>query len=112
MWEGVYFNDFIKSNLANDNLNRVIMNGMSGSSWRFKRFDRLCITVNSESWEVLVNENIFHVTEFIEKFARVKESEDEMEHDDAGGDGKRVRFGFYWWWDKFSGSGTKRLSFH
>ena len=49
MWEGVYFNDFIKSNLANDNLNRVIMNGMSGSSWRFKRFDRLCITVNSES---------------------------------------------------------------
>ena len=24
------------------------MNGMSGSNWRFKRFDRICITVNSD----------------------------------------------------------------
>ena len=39
------------------------------------------------SWEVLVNENIFDVMEFIEKYARVDGSEDEMEHDDvAGGD--------------------------
>ena len=78
MCEGVYFNDFIKSNLANDNLKRVIMNGISGS-WRFKRFDRLCIACNSDesSWKVLVNENIFHVMEFIEKYARVEEFEDE-----------------------------------
>ena len=44
VYEDVYFNNFTKSNLANDILERVIMNGMSGSSWRFKRFDRLCIT--------------------------------------------------------------------
>ena len=47
VYDGVYFNDFIKSNLANDILKRVIMIGMSGSSWRFKRFDRICIAVNS-----------------------------------------------------------------
>ena len=46
VYEDVYFNNFTKSNLANDILERVIMNGMSGSSWRFKRFDRLCITVD------------------------------------------------------------------
>ena len=46
LYDDIYFNDFIKSNLANDILKRVIMNGMSGSSWRFKRFDRICITVN------------------------------------------------------------------
>ena len=32
VYEGIYFNDFIKSNLANDILKRVIVNGMSGSS--------------------------------------------------------------------------------
>ena len=31
----------------------------------------------------MVNENIFDVIEFIEKFARVEGSEDEMEHDDG-----------------------------
>ena len=48
VYEGVCFNNFIKSNLVNDILKRVIMNGMSGSCWQFKRFDRLCITVNSD----------------------------------------------------------------
>ena len=42
-----YFNDFGKSDLANDILKRVIINGLTGSSWRFKRFDRICITINS-----------------------------------------------------------------
>ena len=46
--EGVYFNHFIKTNLAEDILKRVIVNGMTGSSWHFKRFDRLCLTVNSD----------------------------------------------------------------
>ena len=32
VYEGVYFNNFIKSNLGCDVLKRVIMNGMSGSS--------------------------------------------------------------------------------
>ena len=40
--------DFIKSNLANDILKRVTLNGMSGSSWKFKRFGRTGITVNSD----------------------------------------------------------------
>ena len=48
VYDGVYFDDFIKSNLAKDILKRVIMNGMSGSSWRFKKFDGICITVNSD----------------------------------------------------------------
>ena len=37
----------MKTNLANDILKGVIINGISISSWRFKRFDRTCITVNS-----------------------------------------------------------------
>ena len=46
--EGVYFNHFIKTNLAEDILKRVIVNGMTGNSLHFKRFDRLCLTVNSD----------------------------------------------------------------
>ena len=41
--DGVYFNDFIKSNLANDILKRVIMNDMSGSSERLKRFSKFVL---------------------------------------------------------------------
>ena len=37
VYDGVYFNSFIKSNLANDNLKRVIRNSMSGSNG----FDRI-----------------------------------------------------------------------
>ena len=48
VYEGVYFNDFIKSGLAVDIHKRIIMNGLIYSSWRFRRFDRLCITVNSD----------------------------------------------------------------
>lgn len=44
--DGVYFNDFIKLNLVQDILKRVIMNEMTSSSWGFKRFDRICLTVN------------------------------------------------------------------
>ena len=39
------------------------------------------------SWEVMVNENIFEVVEFLENYARAERSGDEMEYDDeAGGD--------------------------
>ena len=48
--DGVYFNDFVKSNLAEDILKRVIMNGMTGNSWRVKRFDRICLIVNSDEF--------------------------------------------------------------
>ena len=47
VYEGVYVNDFIKSNLMQGILKSVIQNGMTCSSWRFKRFDRVCLTVNS-----------------------------------------------------------------
>ena len=46
-YEGVCSSDFIRSNLVEDIKKRIIMNGMTGSSWRFKRFDRVYITVNS-----------------------------------------------------------------
>ena len=38
-----------------DILKRVIMNGMTGSSWKSKRFDRLCITVNSNNYRGIGN---------------------------------------------------------
>ena len=47
VFAGVYFNDFMKSSLEQDILKRVIMNGMTGSSWRFKMFDRICLAANS-----------------------------------------------------------------
>ena len=46
VYGAVYFNDFIKFNLAQD-----IMNGMTGSSWRFKMFGRICLAVNSDEIE-------------------------------------------------------------
>ena len=47
------------------------------------------------SWEVLVNENIFEVLEFIEKYARVEGSQDEMEYDDeAGGEVNQLNLDF------------------
>ena len=45
---GVCFIDFIKSNLEQDILKRVIMNGMTGCNWRFKMFDRICLAANSD----------------------------------------------------------------
>ena len=50
VYDGVYFNDFVKSNLAQDFLKKVIINGMTGSSWRVKRFDRIYLTVNSDKF--------------------------------------------------------------
>ena len=47
VYEGVYFNEYVKANLARDILKHVIINGMSGSSWRFKKFDRLSLTATS-----------------------------------------------------------------
>ena len=47
VYSEIYFNDSGKSDLANDILKRVIVNGLTGSSWRFKKFDRICITINS-----------------------------------------------------------------
>ena len=45
-----YFNDYIFYSLRENILKRVIVNGMLGSSWRFKRFIYLNLkTLNLES---------------------------------------------------------------
>ena len=45
-----YFNDYIFYSLRENILKRVIVNGMSGSSWRFRRFIYLNLkTLNLES---------------------------------------------------------------
>ena len=33
LYKGIYFNDFIFNGLRHDNLNKVIINGITGSSW-------------------------------------------------------------------------------
>ena len=47
VYEGVYFNEYVKANLTQDILKCVIINGMSGSSWRCKSFDVLSLTATS-----------------------------------------------------------------
>ena len=44
-YESVYFNDFILFSLKGEILNRVIQNGLSGSSWFFKKFTSLSLKV-------------------------------------------------------------------
>ena len=51
----VYFDNFVKSNLAQDILKMVIMNGMTGSSWKFERFDKICLTANSDEFRNVDN---------------------------------------------------------
>ena len=51
-YEGVYFNDFIFFGIKGEILNRVIINGLSGSSWFFNKFASL-------SFKVLEGENTF-----------------------------------------------------
>ena len=45
VYRGAYVNDFIFYGLKNDILNKVIINGMSGSSWRFRSFITLTVKV-------------------------------------------------------------------
>ena len=40
-----YFNDFVQGEIKNETMKRIISNGQSGSSWYFKRFERLNIIV-------------------------------------------------------------------
>ena len=53
-YEGVYFNDFTFFSIKQEILNRVIINGLSGSSWFFKKFSSL-------SLKVLEGENTLHI---------------------------------------------------
>lgn len=42
---GEFFNKFITGEIKNEFVKRVIVNGMTGSSWRFKRFARVSIAI-------------------------------------------------------------------
>ena len=40
-----FFNDFLRNELKNEINKRIINNGLTGSSWYFKRFERLNVIV-------------------------------------------------------------------
>ena len=44
-----HFNDFFRGEIRDGITKRIIANGQSGSSWHFKRFDRLTVIVVSQS---------------------------------------------------------------
>ena len=52
-YKSIYFNEFVRSEISNDIKKRIISNGLTGSSWYFKRFERLNITVISVKEEKL-----------------------------------------------------------
>ena len=54
LYEGTYFNDFIFYGFKQEILSRVIINGMSGSSWYFKRFISLSVKVLDNDAEAVV----------------------------------------------------------
>ena len=45
MYRFKYFNKFVRGEIKDEIIERVIVNGQSGSSWFFKRFNRLNIIV-------------------------------------------------------------------
>ena len=53
-YEGNYFNDFIFYALKQEILRRVIINGMCGSFWHFKRFILLSVKVLDNDAEAVV----------------------------------------------------------
>ena len=44
-----HFNDFVRGELRDKITKRVIVNGQTGSSWHFKRFERLSVIVTAIS---------------------------------------------------------------
>ena len=53
-YQGNFFNDFIFYGLKQDILSKVIINGLSGSSWHFKRFISLSVKVLDNDAEAVV----------------------------------------------------------
>ena len=51
-YEGAYFNDFILFGIRQEILNRVIVNGLSGSSWYFNRFVSLSLKVLNHDFDI------------------------------------------------------------
>ena len=40
-----YFNEFVRGEILDEITKRIIVNGQTGSSWHFKRFERLSVIV-------------------------------------------------------------------
>ena len=53
-YDGVHFNNFMFFGLKQDILSRVIINGMSGSSWHFKRFISLAVKILDNDAEEVI----------------------------------------------------------
>ena len=49
VFTGRYFNDIVRNETKKYILNRVIINGSTGSSWLFKRFNKLQVIVTDKS---------------------------------------------------------------
>ena len=47
-YEGFHFNDFVKTSLISDICKRAIVNGATGSSWQFNRFQLRSISINTK----------------------------------------------------------------
>ena len=52
--EGIYFNDFISYGFRQNILGGVIINGMSGSLWDFKRFVSLSLKILDNDVEAVI----------------------------------------------------------
>ena len=75
VYSSVYFNDFIIFGLKQDFLNRVIINGSSGSSWHFKRFIYLAVKILNDNIEAALRK----MTDFTDFEADV---EGKVDHED------------------------------
>ena len=50
-----FFNSFVKGEIKNDLMKRVIVNQMTGCSWRFKRFERTTFIVTDINKKSIVS---------------------------------------------------------
>ena len=70
------------------------MNRMTVSSWRFKRFERFCIAVNSNDVIQVGNQKSFNALDFIQKYAEVDGSYDNEKQADSEDEDLAVRNNF------------------
>ena len=77
VFDCIFFNNYIRIGFRNEILKRVIVNGLTGSSWRFKRFNRIAINVKNKK---LKSARICKM-DFIQLFAGVDENDDDLNED-------------------------------
>ena len=53
VYKATYFNDFLFHGLRQNILSKAIVNGMSGSSWKFRRFVMLSLKVLNIDREIV-----------------------------------------------------------